>query len=45
MTEWITRDSADEAYHAGLQCCVLAVSYDVRTRQGGSTCKPATAAT
>ena len=28
----IIRDPNDEAYHTGLQCCVLTVRYDYRTR-------------
>jgi hypothetical protein len=30
----IIRDCNDEAYHRSLQCCVLSVSYDFRTRAG-----------
>jgi hypothetical protein len=30
----IVRDPNDEAFHTGLQCCVLFVAYDYRTRVG-----------
>ena len=30
----IIRDPNDEAFHSGLQCCVLLVAYDFRTRVG-----------